>query len=293
MASALLQESFLVVKGIVFPFQAEHDELIDKLVLEGRLRELRSELETRSLTQEYCEVGADEDIEEEDQEAREEDKEEEGEEGFEEEIVEDEEEEEDSGTPFLLRASGPRPWPRGIVPFTLKLTTKKSHRAVLRAMKDITHHTGIIYKPHTQEKKYLLVTDTGKGGWSSCVGLPKKDKAHVNLGKGCRSHGKAAHELMHSLGFIHEHNRPDRDEHVTIMWDNLTRRGPFKMRQTYVTPELPYDYKSIMHYGRRMFSKGKTLAIVPRREIEGRLGNTRLSELDVERINLFYGRNDF
>lgn len=43
-----------------------------------------------------------------------------------------------------------------------------------------------------------------------------------------RKEGTIQHEMMHILGFAHEHTRPDRDDHVTIIWDNIDK-GKFFM----------------------------------------------------------------
>lgn len=46
--------------------------------------------------------------------------------------------------------------------------------------------------------------------------------AHViTLGKGCVDKYTVTHEVMHALGFGHEHKRPDRDQYITIHKDNI------------------------------------------------------------------------
>ena len=65
---------------------------------------------------------------------------------------------------------------------------------------------------------------------------------------------------MHTIGFWHEHSRPDRDDYVKINLDNIktNRRDNFKlinMNQVNLIGE--YDLCSIMHYRLNSFSKSK------------------------------------
>ena len=43
----------------------------------------------------------------------------------------------------------------------------------------------------------------------------------ISIGDKCKVRGIIVHEIMHSFGFIHEHNREDRDEYVEINTDNM------------------------------------------------------------------------
>ena len=58
---------------------------------------------------------------------------------------------------------------------------------------------------------------------------------------------------MHTLGFLHEHTRMDRDKYKKINFDNIeeSKKNNFrKYNGTQInTYNLPYDYTSIMHYG--------------------------------------------
>jgi len=36
----------------------------------------------------------------------------------------------------------------------------------------------------------------------------------------CR-HGEIVHQIGHAVGFFQEHTRPDRDEYVTVHWNNI------------------------------------------------------------------------
>ena len=59
------------------------------------------------------------------------------------------------------------------------------------------------------------------------------------------------HELAHAQGILHEQSRTDRDQYVSIQWNNIISgmERNFKKHAYAQTAGVPYDYDSIMHYG--------------------------------------------
>ena len=62
----------------------------------------------------------------------------------------------------------------------------------------------------------------------SFVGKRGNGPQAISIGKNCDKFGIVVHELGHVVGFWHEHTRPDRDQWVTIIRDNIMV-GEWKM----------------------------------------------------------------
>lgn len=64
--------------------------------------------------------------------------------------------------------------------------------------------------------------------------------------------GGVIHELMHAVGVHHQHNRADRNSYVRINISNVNpdEISNFDIDEDGTTLNIPYSYKSIMHYGK-------------------------------------------
>ena len=64
------------------------------------------------------------------------------------------------------------------------------------------------------------------------------------------------HELGHTLGMGHEQNRRDRDQYVIVVEDNIEEGFGYAFGKMEASRDCtPYDYGSIMHYGKNNFSR--------------------------------------
>ncbi|XP_054922942.2 astacin-like metalloprotease toxin 4 [Dermacentor andersoni] len=116
----------------------------------------------------------------------------------------------------------------------------------------------------------------------------------LSLGRGCLDHGTVTHELLHAVGFFHEHSRPDRDNYIDIFPENILEEFlPVfrKVKPSQIRLLTEFDYDSIMLYGSDSFSKGPGLPSMLAKNgtrLTDVYEKTGLSRLDVIRINTLY-----
>uniref|UniRef100_A0A8C7UD86 Metalloendopeptidase n=1 Tax=Oncorhynchus mykiss TaxID=8022 RepID=A0A8C7UD86_ONCMY len=159
------------------------------------------------------------------------------------------------------RAATSRPervWPDGVIPYVISGNFSGSQRAIFRqAMRHWEKHTCVTFIERTTEESYIVFTYR-PCGCCSYVGRRGGGPQAISIGKNCDKFGIVVHELGHVIGFWHEHTRPDRDEHVSIIRDNIQAGQEYnflKMEPGEVDSlgEV-YDFDSIMHYARNTFS---------------------------------------
>lgn len=125
------------------------------------------------------------------------------------------------------------------------------------------------------------------GCWSQ-VGM-RGGKQEIGLAGGCGL-GATIHEIGHAFGLWHEQSREDRSSRIKVNWQNIKSGKEHNFNQHIADGDDvgPYDYGSIMHYGRFAFSKNgqSTIESIPPGKTLGQRNG--LSAGDIAAIHSIY-----
>ncbi|XP_076802655.1 uncharacterized protein LOC143446758 [Clavelina lepadiformis] len=156
--------------------------------------------------------------------------------------------------------------------------------AVQQAGRWLATNTCVDFIPWTDEKIYLDIVPASYCG--SEVGRDFKrqfgSRPHgqlLALSTWCNDVSVVLHQLMHALGFYHEHSRPDQEAYITVNEDDIPKAQAFsyRMKSAEEVVNIGYEYniKSHMHYTSDKFMAAGKYAFVKTSDGQPHLENSK------------------
>ena len=154
-----------------------------------------------------------------------------------------------------------RLWPGGVVPFEWHEDMPLANRLrVIAAMNIWLDVANVEFVLRDDEADYVLIQNApgdsgsrspeiGRAGGRQDLFIRQDLSGITNWG--------LAHELGHVLGMYHAHQRPDRDDYITVYNSRISESGTgnFPIVSSAIGyPRNAMDYDSVMSYGRCTFS---------------------------------------
>merc|ERR1711892_1215430 len=152
-------------------------------------------------------------------------------------------------------------WPGGKIPYQIGDGFNTSQRSTIQSAIDyynLEFQGCLEWVAKGSESNYVTFENTGT--CSSRIGVafyPFPVSQSIYLGRCSHLEGHIKHEMMHTIGFYHEHSRSDRDMYIKILWNNIppSYHAQFNTYRWTTGYGEKYDYESIMHYSSRAFVK--------------------------------------
>lgn len=180
-------------------------------------------------------------------------------------------------------------WPNNTVYYAVDGNLSDKNR-VYDAIKHWQSKTSLQFVERSGESNYVYFTSGS--GCSSYIGMIG-GKQNITLSTSCTT-GNTIHEIGHAIGLWHEQSRVDRENHISINYENI-QSGREHNFDTYeeggfdgdeFTSNL--DFSSIMMYGPTAFSKNGLPTIEKANGSSYSVQRTSLSSGDIQGVDTMY-----
>lgn len=181
-------------------------------------------------------------------------------------------------------------WPNRTIYYTIasnmgSININKINTAVI----EYNSKTNTRWVQRTNQSNYvefIFGSSTGADGWAH-IGY-QGGKQTISLDQYI-SVGSVIHEMGHTVGLYHEHARKDRDQYVSIQWNNIQDGQAYNFNKyTSGTDIGPFNINSVMMYWPNSYSKNGLPTIKRADNTNFTYNRTGFTTGDINTINAMY-----
>ncbi|WP_062697804.1 M12 family metallopeptidase [Chryseobacterium indologenes] len=181
-------------------------------------------------------------------------------------------------------------WPGGVVYYTVvnNMGTINADKIDI-AVNEYNNLTNVQWVPRTNQPDYvefIFGSPFGSDGWAA-IGY-QGGRQYISLDQHI-SIESIIHEMGHAIGLYHEHARQDRDDHITILWENI-RESEYHNFEIYDSgiDIGPFNINSMMMYWPHSYSKNGLPTIIRADNTTFTYNRVGFTEGDILTINAMY-----
>ncbi|AZB23267.1 hypothetical protein EG339_00860 [Chryseobacterium bernardetii] len=181
-------------------------------------------------------------------------------------------------------------WPNRTIYYTIANNMGSINiNKINTAVNEYNSKTNTRWVQRTNQSNYvefIFGSSTGADGWAH-IGY-QGGKQTISLDQYI-SVGSVIHEMGHTVGLYHEHARKDRDQYVSIQWNNIQDGQAYNFNKyTSGTDIGPFNINSVMMYWPNSYSKNGLPTIKRADNTNFTYNRTGFTTGDINTINAMY-----